>query len=218
MISSTAEQSFRLCAKASLFKIMIHYYTTPLEGVWELIPDVYSDSRGSFAELLRMEEFYAKTSSQPLVQENESFSQRGVLRGMHLQHGEASQAKLVRCVYGRVLDVIVDLRQGSPSFAQHLAILLDSEKKNRLFVPRGFAHGFLTLSKEAVFHYLVDAPYAPKSEIGITPFDSSLHLEWDQWLLQYDTLSPRLSAEALILSDKDRRGISLNDYLTKLKN
>lgn len=196
---------------------MIHYHQTAIEGVWELIPDIYSDARGSFAELLRFEEFFSKTGASPFIQENESISQRGVLRGMHLQYGEQdAQAKLVRCAYGSVLDVVVDLRPSSPTFARHVAVLLDSKKKNRLFVPRGFAHGFLALSDEATFHYLVDNHYNPKSEIGINPFDATLRLDWDTWIAQYDTASQKLTLDQLILSDKDRHALSFKEYLQKV--
>lgn len=192
---------------------MIQYLPTELPDVWHLLPEKYGDARGYFTELLRFPEFYDRMPCQPFVQENESLSSRGVLRGMHLQRGDAAQAKLVRAVYGRVLDVVVDLRYSSPTFGRYVAVVLDGEQKNMLFVPRGFAHGFLTLSEQALFNYKVDNVYAPNTEISISPFDDEMAIPWVQLAIQHASpLETPLSREQFILSDKDIKGISLSDF------
>lgn len=193
---------------------MIHYISTAIPDVWELQPDIYKDARGGFAEMLRFENFYAQTSCHPFVQQNESFSKKGVLRGMHLQYGkEYAQAKLVRCSYGQVIDVVLDLRPESSTFKQYVAILLDAEKRNQLFVPRGFAHGFLTLSQEAYFTYLVDNYYFPQKEVGLNPFDKDLAIDWLSLISNLAPHTLSLEVKDFILSEKDKNGISLEKYL-----
>lgn len=197
---------------------MIQYLQTAIPDVWEIIPHVLGDERGSFTEVLRFDEFYATLSCQEFVQENESVSRRGVLRGMHLQTGETAQAKLVRCTQGQVLDVAIDLRLGSGTFGQHIAVLLDSQQKNQLFVPRGFAHGFLVLSEMATFSYKVDNFYSPSTEYGLSPFDPSLAINWEQLAekaIGESIFSGRdtvFSHTNLLLSEKDLNGHSLADY------
>lgn len=175
------------------------YIMTALEGVWILEPQVYGDSRGYFMETYRQSDFESHIGSVNFVQDNESKSSRGVLRGLHYQRGEASQAKLVRVIRGRVLDVAVDLRRSSPTFGRHLAVELSGENKRQLFIPRGFAHGFLVLSDEAVFTYKVDNVYAPRTECSIRFDDPTLNIQWP------------IPTEEMNLSPKDLAGVALAD-------
>lgn len=183
---------------------MIHYQADPdLAGVYLIEPDCYGDARGYFAETYRTADFAATVSPRPWVQENESSSVRGVLRGLHLQRGEASQAKLVRCVVGEIIDLIVDLRRGSSTYGQWRSYHLSETNHRQLYIPREFAHGFLVLSEQAKFLYKVDNVYAPESELCIRYDDPQLAIPWESW---------GIAPEELILSDKDLRGISLADY------
>ena len=162
-------------------------------------PKVFGDARGYFMETFRQDEFDRMVSPVTFVQDNESKSTRGVLRGLHYQKGEFSQAKLVRVIQGRVLDVAVDLRKSSPTFLKYVAVELSGENKRQLFVPRGFAHGFVVLSDEAVFCYKVDNVYAPQAECCIRYDDPAIGVEWP------------LPAEELLLSAKDAQGISVHE-------
>ena len=165
---------------------------TKLEGCLEIQPSIFNDERGHFYESFNLKKFESLTGQHiNFVQDNESFSIKGVLRGLHMQVGEFSQAKLVRVLSGSVLDVVVDLRKGSPTFAEHFSINLTSENKKQLFVPRGFAHGFVVLSKTAVFSYKCDNYYNKESERGLIYNDSELKIDW-----QFDK-------ENLIISEKD---------------
>lgn len=166
---------------------------TALEGVVILEPRVFPDARGYFFESFSQREFDELVRPVRFVQDNESRSTRGVVRGLHFQRMPYTQSKLVRCTLGRVLDVAVDIRYGSPTFGQHVAVELSAENKRQLFVPRGFAHGFAVLSDEAVFQYKCDNYYAPEADGGISLLDPSLGIDWGIDL-----------ADAL-LSDKDRR-------------
>lgn len=177
----------------------MEYIKTHIEGVFVLQPKVFGDARGYFMETFRQEEFDSMVAPVRFVQDNESKSTRGVLRGLHYQKGEFSQAKLVRVIQGRVLDVAVDLRKSSPTFLQHVAVELSGENKRQLFVPRGFAHGFVVLSDEAVFCYKVDNIYAPQAECCIRYDDPAIGVEWP------------LPAEELLLSAKDAQGISVHE-------
>lgn len=150
-------------------------------------------------ESFKKTEFEANIGHVDFVQDNESFSSRGVLRGLHFQKGEFSQAKLVRVSRGTVIDVAVDLRGGSPTFGRHVAVELSQENARQLFIPRGFAHGFVVLSDEAQFQYKVDNVYAPQSEATLRFDDPALGIDW------------RLPAEDLLLSEKDLRGLSLTE-------
>lgn len=170
----------------------MNYIETEIEGVWLIEPKVYKDNRGYFFESFRQDEFNEKVGVIDFIQENESKSTYGVLRGLHYQKGEFSQAKLVRVITGRVLDVAVDLRQSSSTFGQHISIELSEENKRQLFVPRGFAHGFLVLSEEAIFSYKVDNYYAPQAEETILFSDEDLNIHWP--MADFD----------LILSEKDQ--------------
>ena len=164
----------------SLHKISkeMNYIKTDIEGVFIIEPKVFKDSRGYFMEAWKQEEFNEHVGKVSFIQDNESKSSFGVLRGLHYQKGELSQAKLVRVIKGRVLDVAVDIRKSSPTFGKHIMVELSEDNKRQLFIPRGFAHGFLVLSEEAIFTYKVDNPYAPQAEAGIRWDDPALAIEW----------------------------------------
>lgn len=164
---------------------------TPLAGVAVIEPKVFGDARGYFMETWSGRDFEAAAQGVTFVQDNESSSVRGVMRGLHFQRPPYTQAKLVRCVRGRVLDVVVDLRLGSPTYLQHLSVELSGDNRRQLFIPRGMAHGFAVLSDTAVFQYKCDNYYAPEADGGISLLDPSLGIEW-----------PFSPAEA-ILSPKD---------------
>ena len=170
----------------------MNYIQTEIDGVWLIEPNVYSDERGYFMEAFKKEEFEAKIGPVDFVQDNESKSSFGVLRGLHYQKGEYSQAKLVRVLKGKVLDVAVDLRRSSPTFGKHVSALLSEENKRQFFIPRGFAHGFVVLSEEAVFMYKVDNKYAPQAEASIVYNDETLGIDW------------MLGESQMLLSPKDK--------------
>lgn len=165
-----------------------------IKGVWVIEPKVFTDDRGYFMETYKKELFEQHIGKVEFIQDNESKSTKGVLRGLHFQTGEYSQAKLVRALRGRVLDVVVDLRKSSPTFGQHIAVELTEDNKKQLFVPRGMAHGFLVLSEEAVFSYKVDNIYSPKHEATLLWNDSELGIDWG------------MDESELVLSKKDRVG------------
>ena len=154
------------------------YTETKLKGVWIIEPKVFQDERGYFFESWNEADFNAHIGKTTFVQDNESRSSYGVLRGLHYQKGDKAQAKLVRVIKGKVLDVAVDLRKSSPTFGQYVAVELSEENKKQLFIPRGFAHGFVVLSPEAIFTYKVDNPYAPESEAGVIWNDATVGVEW----------------------------------------
>jgi dTDP-4-dehydrorhamnose 3,5-epimerase len=154
-------------------------------------PKVFGDDRGYFFESFRQEEFEKHIGKIEFVQDNESKSGYGVLRGLHFQRAPHTQAKLVRCITGNILDVVVDLRKESTTFKKSYAIELSDRNKLQLFIPRGFAHGFVVLSKEAIFSYKVDNLYVPESEGGIRYNDPELSIDW------------KLQEEELKLSGKD---------------
>ena len=154
------------------------YIKTDIEGVFIIEPQVFNDARGYFMEAWKQNEFNEHIRKVDFIQDNESKSSFGVLRGLHFQKGEASQAKLVRVIKGKVLDVAVDIRKSSPTFGQHVMVELSEDNKRQFFIPRGFAHGFLVLSDEAIFTYKVDNPYAPQAEAGIRWNDPELGLHW----------------------------------------
>lgn len=154
------------------------YKETSINGVYVIEPKVFNDARGYFFEAWKQAEFEEKIGKVDFIQDNESKSSFGVLRGLHYQKGEFSQAKLVRVIKGKVLDVAVDIRNSSPTFGQHVMVELSEENKHQFFIPRGFAHGFLVLSSEAVFTYKVDNVYAPQAEAGIRWNDPALAIQW----------------------------------------
>lgn len=156
----------------------MNFKETAIEGVYVIEPRVFNDARGYFFEAWKKEEFEKNIGPIEFVQDNESKSSYGVLRGLHYQKGAASQSKLVRVIKGKVLDVAVDIRKSSPTFGQHVMVELSDENKRQFFIPRGFAHGFLVLSDEAVFTYKVDNPYAPQAEAGICWNDPAIGIDW----------------------------------------
>ena len=156
----------------------MEFKKTAIEGVYAIEPRVFNDARGYFFEAWKKEEFEQNIGKVEFVQDNESKSSYGVLRGLHYQKGDASQAKLVRVIKGKVLDVAVDVRKSSPTFGQHVMVELSDENKRQFFIPRGFAHGFLVLSDEAIFTYKVDNVYAPQADAGIRWNDPDLGIEW----------------------------------------
>lgn len=163
-----------------------------IRGVWTIEPKVYTDERGYFMESFKKELFEENIGKVEFIQDNESRSTKGVLRGMHYQRGFFSQAKLVRVLQGSVLDVVVDLRKYSPTFGQYVAVELSEDNKKQLFVPRGFAHGFLVLSEQAVFSYKVDNAYSPSHEASLLWNDREVGIDWG------------VSEKDIILSAKDR--------------
>jgi dTDP-4-dehydrorhamnose 3,5-epimerase len=173
---------------------------TDIEGVVIIEPQVFHDSRGYFFESYSKREFDEKVRPIDFVQDNESMSSRGVMRGLHFQRPPFTQSKLVRCVKGRVLDVAVDIRKGSPTYGKHVAVELSEDNHRQFFVPRGFAHGFAVLSDVAVFQYKCDNYYHPEVEGGISIADDSLGIDW------------RIDPTNAILSDKDLRHELLRDF------
>ena len=175
------------------------YIKTEIDGVWIIQPKVFNDARGYFFEAWKKEEFEQHVGRVDFIQDNESKSSYGVLRGLHYQKGDFSQAKLVRVIKGRVVDVAVDIRRNSPTFGKHVMVELSDENKRQFFIPRGFAHGFLVLSDEAVFTYKVDNPYAPQSEASIRFDDPDLAIQWP------------IDAKDILTSAKDLNALSLKE-------
>lgn len=173
---------------------------TAIEGVVIIEPRIFQDARGYFFESFSQREFCEKVRPVQWVQDNESMSTRGVMRGLHFQRPPYTQSKLVRVVQGTVLDVAVDIRKGSPTYGQHVSTILSGENHRQLFIPRGFAHGFAVLSDVAVFQYKCDNFYAPQSEGGISILDRSLGIDW------------QLPEAEALLSDKDLRHPLLRDF------
>ena len=163
------------------------YIKANIEGVYVIEPNVFEDARGYFFEAWKQAEFNEQIGKVDFIQDNESKSSFGVLRGLHYQKGDTSQAKLVRVIKGRVLDVVVDLRKSSSTFGKHIMVELSEEDKRQLFIPRGMAHGFLVLSDEAIFTYKVDNPYSPQTEAGIRWNDPDLAIQWPINLAQLKT-------------------------------
>lgn len=180
----------------------MNYIETAIEGVYILEPRVFQDARGYFMETWNQADFDKHVGKVTFIQDNESKSSYGVLRGLHYQKGEFSQAKLVRVIKGKVLDVAVDIRKSSPTFGKYVLVELSEENKRQLFIPRGFAHGFLVLSEEAVFTYKVDNVYAPQAEAGIKWNDEDIAIEWP------------INPQDLVLSEKDSRALSLKEAET----
>ena len=175
----------------------MEFIKTDIEGVYIIEPKVFNDARGYFFEAFKQGEFEKNIGKVDFVQDNESKSSYGVLRGLHYQKGEFSQAKLVRGIKGKVIDVAVDIRKSSPTFGKHVAVELSEDNKRQLFIPRGFAHGFLVLSQEAIFTYKVDNIYAPQSEASIRFDDPDLNINWP------------ISKDDVLTSEKDLKGKSL---------
>lgn len=177
----------------------MEYEETSIKGVWILTPKVFNDNRGYFFEAWKKSDFEAHVGKVDFIQDNESKSSYGVLRGLHYQKGEYSQAKLVRVIKGKVLDVAVDLRKSSPTFSKHVMVELSEDNKCQLFIPRGFAHGFLVLSPEAIFTYKVDNIYAPAHEASIRWNDPQIGINWP------------IDQKDVVTSPKDLEGKKIKD-------
>ena len=179
---------------------------TAIDGLFIIEPRIFKDARGYFFESFSQREFEEKVGPINFVQDNESMSQYGVMRGLHFQRPPFTQSKLVRCVRGAVLDVAVDLRKGSPTYGQHVAVELSEENHLQFFVPKGFAHGFSVLTETAVFQYKCDNFYAPQADDGISILDDSLGIDW------------RIPTAKAILSEKDTKHPLLKDFETPFKD
>ena len=177
----------------------MNYIQTEISGLWIIEPKVFNDDRGYFMETFKKEEFEQHIGVANFIQDNESKSSFGVLRGLHYQEGETAQAKLVRVIQGKVWDVAVDLRKGSSSFGKYVAVELTEENKRQFFIPRGFAHGFVVLSETAVFSYKVDNVYSPSTERTLNCLDTELAIQWP------------LNQSQLLLSEKDKIGKLLSE-------
>ena len=173
---------------------------TAIENLVIIEPKVFKDARGYFFESFSQREFEEKVRKINFVQDNESMSCYGVMRGLHFQRPPYTQSKLVRCVKGRVLDVAVDIRKGSPTYGQHVAVELTEDNHRQFFVPRGFAHGFAVLSETAIFQYKCDNFYAPEADGGISIKDESLGIDW------------HIPTENAVLSEKDIKHVCLKDF------
>lgn len=173
---------------------------TNIEGVVIIEPRIFKDDRGYFFESFSQREFEEKVCKTTFVQDNESKSSYGVLRGLHFQKPPLAQSKLVRVIKGVVLDVAVDIRKGSPTFGQYVSVELTGENHRQFFIPRGFAHGFSVLSEEVIFQYKCDNFYSPQSEGAIAWNDPDLNIDW------------RIPAEKVVLSEKDSKHPRLKDW------
>ena len=170
-----------------------------IEGLYVIEPTVFKDERGYFFESFSQREFEEKVRKINFVQDNESMSSYGVMRGLHFQRPPFTQSKLVRCVKGAVLDVAVDIRKGSPTYGQHVAVELSEENHRQFFIPRGFAHGFAVLSETAQFCYKVDNVYAPHEEVTLFYNDPHVAVQWP------------IKAEEMLLSEKDKKGLGFEE-------
>ena len=179
---------------------MINVIKTEIEGVVIIEPKVFGDARGYFFESWSQKDFDELVRPIKFVQDNESMSTYGVMRGLHFQRPPFTQSKLVRCVKGAVLDVAVDIRKGSPTYGKHVAVELTEDNHRQFFVPRGFAHGFAVLSETAVFQYKCDNFYAPQADGGISILDETLGIDW------------RIPTDKAILSEKDTKHACLKDF------
>lgn len=175
---------------------------TEIEGVYIIEPKVFGDARGYFFESFSEREFTEKVGDIHFVQDNESMSKYGVMRGLHFQRPPYAQSKLVRCVKGKVIDVAVDIRKGSPTYGQHIAVLLTEENHRQFFIPKGFAHGFAVLSESAIFQYKCDNFYNPEADGGISILDETLGIDWG------------LAMEEALVSEKDAKHMKLAEFET----
>ena len=178
---------------------MMNIIETEIQGVFIIEPKVFGDSRGYFFESFSKKEFESRIGPVEFVQDNESKSCYGVVRGLHFQKPPHAQAKLVRVVKGKVLDVAVDLRKDSPTYGKHVTVELSEDNHRQVFIPKGFAHGFSVLSEETVFQYKCDDYYAPETEGAVAWNDPELNIDW------------RVPADMMILSEKDKRHPELKD-------
>ena len=173
---------------------------TAIEGLVIIEPKVFQDARGYFFESFSQREFEEKVRKINFIQDNESMSSYGVMRGLHFQRPPFTQSKLVRCVKGKVLDVAVDIRKGSPTYGQHVAVELSEDNHRQFFIPRGFAHGFAVLSETAIFQYKCDNFYTPQSDEGISILDDSLGIDW------------QIPTDKVLLSEKDLKHALLKGF------
>ena len=187
------------CTLKESINLQMEYIETAIKGVYVIEPKVFSDARGYFMEAWKKAEFEAHVGPVEFVQDNESKSSYGVLRGLHYQKGDCSQAKLVRVIKGKVIDVAVDIRKSSPTFGKYVMVELSEENKRQFFIPRGFAHGFLVLSDEAIFTYKVDNPYAPQADAGIRFDDPEIGIEWP------------IDPKDMLFSEKDKKHPGLRE-------
>jgi dTDP-4-dehydrorhamnose 3,5-epimerase len=184
----------------------MEFTETPFKGLFICKPKIISDSRGYFCEVFNVREFQEQTGFPAnFVQDNQSMSKYGVIRGLHMQGGRSAQAKLVRCVQGSVLDVVVDMRKEEPTFGMYFSAELSEENHLQLYIPHGFAHGFSVLKGEAVFSYKCDSYYDREREIGIAYNDPQLNIDW------------QLPEVDRIISDKDRQNLSFAEAAAKLQ-
>lgn len=175
---------------------------THIEDLVVVEPTIYNDNRGYLSETYNKEAYFEAGITSEFTQDKKSFSKKGVLRGLHFQKPPYEQAKLVSCLQGRIIDVAVDLRKNSPTYGQHYAIELTGDNHKQLFIPRGFAHGFVVLSDTALFTYKCDNVYCKESEGALNPFDSDLNIEWG------------ITESEVILSEKDKTNPNLKDFTT----
>ena len=173
---------------------------TDIEGVFIIQPKVFGDSRGYFMESYSMRDFNEHVADINFVQDNESMSTYGVMRGLHFQRPPYAQSKLVRCVKGKVIDVAVDIRKGSPTYGKHVAVELSEDNHRQFFIPQGFAHGFAVLSNEAIFQYKCDNFYHPEADGGICITDQTLGIDW------------KIPLSEALLSEKDKKHPLLADF------
>ncbi len=173
---------------------------TDIEGVFIIQPKVFGDSRGYFMESYSMRDFNEQVADINFVQDNESMSTYGVMRGLHFQRPPYAQSKLVRCVKGKVIDVAVDIRKGSPTYGKHVAVELSEDNHRQFFIPQGFAHGFAVLSNEAIFQYKCDNFYHPEVDGGICITDQTLGIDW------------KIPLSEALLSEKDKKHPLLADF------
>jgi dTDP-4-dehydrorhamnose 3,5-epimerase len=179
---------------------------TKIEGLIIIEPRVFGDERGYFLESYNEKEFKKAIGKVSFVQDNESKSSKGILRGLHFQKPPFAQAKLVRCIEGKVLDVVVDIRKNSKTYGQHFAVELSGENKKQVFIPKGFAHGFVVLSDSATFAYKVDNTYAPASDAGIHWNDTSLNIQWT------------INESEILVSEKDSKLPFFSEFETPFQH
>ena len=182
------------------------FVNTPIEGLVIIQPTVFGDNRGCFLESYNKKKFDEAIGKVSFVQDNESKSSKGVLRGLHFQKPPYAQAKLVRCIEGKVLDVAVDIRDGSETYGEHITVELSGENKKQVFIPRGFAHGFVVLSESAIVAYKVDNSYAPTYDAGIRWDDSILNIQWG------------LNESEVLVSEKDTKLPFFSEFKTPFTN
>jgi len=182
------------------------FVNTPIEGLVIIEPTVFRDDRGCFLESYNKKKFEKAIGKVSFVQDNESKSSKGVLRGLHFQKPPYAQAKLVRCIEGKVMDVAVDIRDGSDTYGEHITVELSGENKKQVFIPRGFAHGFVVLSESAIVAYKVDNSYAPTYDAGIRWDDSILNIQWG------------VNEREVLVSEKDAKLPFFSEFKTPFTN